>query len=792
MTLNLFPLKLSSVLLWSPWETNRDLASLLGRPEVAPSGLFDPVGLVKQAIPKDLPIKITQVIPRLKESGAYVKFTYPPGISPAEIEAKLVKSLIENPIKPWFSPFRGIKASLVQGRPWLEDLYRLPKGRLKVEFIPTGDGEPPGELSQESLYNLFRRYGKIADIVSQPPDSKVVPRYAYVDFVLVRDAIMARNCMHGFVLKEEGSKNPTRLRLSYEQRVKPHHFWSWISGHPKIVIPIIAAVLAAFTVAVFDPIREFFVQSHIQKSLDLTNSNLYKWLKRQTSDILSFKPRKEETAGLSALFTHHRELIDTVQSSLLESGDTFVVVHGPRGSGARELIMNQVLHDRRDVLLIDCRQVMEARGEADIIKKLASQVGYRPVFSWANNISSMLDLAIQSTTGVKAGFSENLEAQIVKILQTTASALKNVSLSARTKDDRDATLTDDAYLEAHPERRAVVVIDNFLHKGDEKGIFYDRLSDWAAALVQSNIAHVIFLTTDTTYSKTLSRALPDRVFHQVRLSDLSPDVAKRFVISQLNNQSQPQPGADDSRIKLSNQQLRSDLAELDECISLLGGRVTDLQLLARRLKAGQSPSKAVSDIIEQSSIEILRFFLLSTKPTTPSGADKKWSAEQAWSLIKALATSPNEALPYNQVLLSPTFAYSTSPDAASPEAALEALANAELITIHSRHGRPATIKAGKPVYQAAFRKLLEDPVVKARMDLAMLTELVKIENKNIEKAEAELAVLGQAGAQNGSWGWGLAGERVKYLLGKVKASQWRIEKWEGEIKGLKKVLEKEV
>mgnify|MGYP002620674775 CR=1 FL=1 len=454
--------------------------------------------------------------------------------------------------------------------------------------------------------------------------------------------------------------------------------------------------------------------------------------------------------------------------------------------------MNQVLHDRRDVLLIDCRQVMEARGEADIIKKLASQVGYRPVFSWANNISSMLDLAIQSTTGVKAGFSENLEAQIVKILQTTASALKNVSLSARTKDDRDATLTDDAYLEAHPERRAVVVIDNFLHKGDEKGIFYDRLSDWAAALVQSNIAHVIFLTTDTTYSKTLSRALPDRVFHQVRLSDLSPDVAKRFVISQLNNQSQPQPGADDSRIKLSNQQLRSDLAELDECISLLGGRVTDLQLLARRLKAGQSPSKAVSDIIEQSSIEILRFFLLSTKPTTPSGVDKKWSAEQAWSLIKALATSPNEALPYNQVLLSPTFAYSTSPDAASPEAALEALANAELITIHSRHGRPATIKAGKPVYQAAFRKLLEDPVVKARMDLAMLTELVKIENKNIEKAEAELAVLGQAGAQNGSWGWGLAGERVKYLLGKVKASQWRIEKWEGEIKGLKKVLEKEV
>ena len=146
------------------------------------------------------------------------------------------------------------------GRPWLEDLYRLPKSRLRVEFVPAQDSEPPAELSQESLYSLFRRYGKIADITSQPPDSKVLPKFAYVDFVLVRDAIMARNCMHGFVLQEEGSKNPTRLRLSFEQRVKPHHIWDWITNHPRIVIPIIAAFLAAFTVAVFDPIREFFVK----------------------------------------------------------------------------------------------------------------------------------------------------------------------------------------------------------------------------------------------------------------------------------------------------------------------------------------------------------------------------------------------------------------------------------------------------------------------------------------------------------------------------------------------------
>ena len=136
--------------------------------------------------------------------------------------------------------------------------------------MPAKDSEPPTELSQESLFSLFRRYGKIGDISSQAPDSKILPKFAYVDFVLVRDAVMARNCLHGFVLQEEGSKNSTRLRLSYEQRVKAHHIWNWISSHPRIVIPLVAAFLAAFTVAVFDPIREFFVkvcvpaQSHAQ------------------------------------------------------------------------------------------------------------------------------------------------------------------------------------------------------------------------------------------------------------------------------------------------------------------------------------------------------------------------------------------------------------------------------------------------------------------------------------------------------------------------------------------------
>ena len=136
-----------------------------------------------------------------------------------------------------------------------------------------------------------------------------------------------------------------------------------------------------------------------------------------------------------------------------------------------------------------------------------------------NSISSLIDLAAQGTIGVKSGFSETLDAQLAKIWQNTSTALKQIALQARKKEDPDANLADDDWLEAHPECRPVVVIDNFLHKNEESSVVYDKMSEWAASLTTSNVAHVIFLTNDISYSKSLSKALPDRVFRQISLGD---------------------------------------------------------------------------------------------------------------------------------------------------------------------------------------------------------------------------------------------------------------------------------
>ncbi|KAL3424664.1 hypothetical protein PVAG01_03945 [Phlyctema vagabunda] len=770
----LFPLKLN----WAlriPWQAEKSLPELLVRFNNQTLKSYEPMNLVKRAIPSSIPIKVTEILPRLKDGGAFVKFSHADGISAKEIEGLLSKYLEEHPIKPFFNPFRRVQANLVRGKPWLEDLYRFPSSRLKVEFIPTRPGESAAELSQETLYSLFRRYGKLAEIISQPSDSKIMPKYAYIDFARIRHAIMARNCMHGFQILEEavGGKAGTQLRLSYEAKMKAHWIRDWLKDHPRVVIPLVAAILTTITIAVFDPIRTFFIKAKIDHAFDVKDSKVYQWFKSQATDIFTFRRHKSEEASLHAIWDDRREVIDQLSTWLMETADTFIVIQGPRGSGKKELLMDQALKDRKNTLMIDCKPIQEARGDSATIAAAAAAVGYRPVFSWMNSFSSLIDLAAQGTIGVKSGFSETLDTQLAKIWSNTATALKQVALDSRHKDDKDASLADDDWLEAHPEFRPVVIIDNFLHKNEESSVVYDKLSEWAATLTTTNIAHVIFLTNDISYSKSLSKALPDRVFRQIALGDITPEVAKKFVITHLESDQQDPSNKDN---KLSVNQKREDLDELDECIDILGGRLTDLEFLARRLKTGQTPKKAVSEIIEQSASEIMKMYLL-----TVDKGERKWSAEQAWYLVKELANA--ESLRYNEVLLSNTFASSLTASASNGESVLEALSAAELITIKTHKGRPQSIKAGKPVYQAAFKSLTEDKVLKSRLDLAILTELTKIETKSIDKYENELTMLGTLPKQPSE-----ILPRIDFLLSKLSASQAKVEAWEKEMGSLKKVL----
>jgi hypothetical protein len=728
-------------------------------------------------------VDIVELLPRVHEAGAFLKFNHDAATDPATVAEAVRQYLRTNSVRPWWNPFTSVKASLVLGRPWVEDLFRFPSGRLKVEFLPTQPGAEAVELSQEQLYSFFRPYGKLVDIVAQPSDSKVIPRFAYIDFAGKANSVMAKNCMHGYTVSsaQGGGSVGTVFRLTYERRQNANWIKDWLFSHPRIVIPALVALITGLTVAVFDPIRTLSIRAHITRTFHIEDNAIFRWFKTQGEDLINrvkqFGHQAEiSEAGMQVVWDDRKTDIDQIQSWLMETTDTFIIVQGPRGSGKKELVIDHALAHKvaaHRVLVVDCKPIQEARGDAATIAAAAGQVGYRPVFSWMNNISGLMDLAAQGMTGVKAGFSETLDSQLSKIWNNTATALKSIALEGRRKDDKDAQLSDDEYLEAHPERRPVVVIDNFLHKSNETGatLVYDKLAEWAARLTTMNVAHVVFLTNDVSFSKSLSKALPDRVFRQIALRDCSLETAKRYVIQHLDfdaGEDKTAKNDGDDTKRLTPSQKRKDLQELDSVIPLLGGRLTDLEFLARRIKAGETPSKAVNEIIDQSSSEILKMFLLLGSET------REWTQQQAWTLVRSLAAA--DTLRFNEVLL--LDAYKTGGDKA-----LAALEQAELITVQSLNGRPHSIKPGKPVYQPAFQRLVDDKVLGAKMDLALLGEAISNESKSIDKYEQELHLLGKLPKRPDE-----LASRIQWLLSKIAGSQAKIEGYETEQAGLKKIL----
>ncbi|WEW61805.1 mitochondrial escape protein 2 [Emydomyces testavorans] len=772
---DVFPVKLIFTPRFTYLDTTSSLVDRVGNLVKNLTGA-GPLSVIERAFPSELREHIGQVIPRYSEGGAFVKLSHS-GTDKEGLSKLLRTHLEKNPVTPWFSPFRSVRAAVVRGRPWLEDLQRFPSSRVKVEFLPTSPGTSPVELTPELLYSLTRRYGKLSDITPQPSDSKVQPRYALLDFSRPSYAIMTKNCLHGYTVSEAegGGSAGTLLKFSYQQKIKPHLIRDWIVNHPRIVIPIVAALLATITVIIFDPIRTFFIKVRISPPIDVHDSRIWKWIQQQASranDMFSFHQRqRSDSDSLKAIWQDRRDDIQQLQNWLIEATNTFTVVQGPRGSGKKELVLGEALKDYRHKLVIDCKPIQEARGDSATINATAAEVGYRPVFSWMNSISSLIDVATQ-TLGANAGLSETLDSQLGHILQNTANALKKIALEKKKKGSPDAHMTDDEFLEAHPECRPVVVIDNFLHKANDNQMIYDKLSDWAAALTVANIARVIFLTGDISYSKTLSRALPNQVFHEMQLGDCTPQVAKQFVLDHLHIDHTP----NNNDTEASPQTVEgSSMGDLEKCIETLGGRLSDLEFFARMISRGKSPKDAVNDIIDQSAAEILKMYI-----TDVDSSGRLWTSEQAWHLIRNLAEAQDGSILYSQVLFSGMFKK-------DGENTIRALEQAELISVTTLNGRPSTIKPGRPVYAAAFKRLVDDDVLRCRLGLRTLGEQIAMETANINKYEGELQVLGSLEKEPKE-----IRPRVRWLLANLAGSQANIEKYEQESAGLKQILQSKV
>lgn len=63
---------------------------------------------------------------------------------------------------------------------------------------------------------------------------------------------------------------------------------------------------------------------------------------------------------------------------------------------------------QRKALVIDVSELLKANSEVKLVSGLAQQTGYWPVFSFANSLNNLIDMASQGLIGQKGLVNNNL------------------------------------------------------------------------------------------------------------------------------------------------------------------------------------------------------------------------------------------------------------------------------------------------------------------------------------------------------------------------------------------------
>ncbi|KAJ7286029.1 RNA12 protein-domain-containing protein [Mycena rebaudengoi] len=715
----------------------------------------------------------------------------------------------------------------VKGKPWTEDMGRFASSFLSVAF----DGP---DIRDEQLYELLRPYGQIMSIIPPAPVPAGTLRSSTALFRHLTAATVARNTIHGMEISAPGSSSPTKLHATYSSPLHAHAIRDWMSKHPKIVLPIIIFLLGSLTYTIFDPIRSLMVQAKMLDWFDIRKFRLYQWLRTKSMELRIFTPRPELSSG-EEVWKERKKAESNVRSYLTDWPTTIAFIHGPQGSGKTRMLEPILKDTERNVLTIDCRPLQNANSDTQLISVLARQVGYWPVFSFLNSVNHLIDLASVGLIGQKANLSSTLPDQLREMLTVVRAALKGVNSShqqhiqreirretlaeekrAQTEttlqkirrgtwhdgrldcvagngvmselgvgdermDDDDVVVSEDDMgregrrrieQEAAKKQKGkeeleavrslpIVVIRNFAARGSNREEIYDVLAEWAASLTENQLAHVIVVSDNRENAKRLTKALPSKPLHTTALYDADAASALEFVKRKLKDV--------DIILDYTSDQVTA--------VERLGGRASDLETLIHKVKSGQRVAEAVEDIITRGVSELRKNAFGDDADDAKS---LPWGREQAWGLLKLL--SKQSEAPYHQVLLDFPFK--------GDEAALRSMEHAELISIGTHHGRPSTIRPGKPVYKYVFERLANDPIFRATQDIAYNEKIIAGAEGTVKACEQELLSLKEIGTDAEHWwrGSSAASSRSRYLLNKMQEAAKKIVTLEQKNDELKKVL----
>ncbi|KAJ3100473.1 mitochondrial escape protein 2 [Phlyctochytrium planicorne] len=744
-------------------------------------------------------------IANVKEGGVLLHFTYE-GKS-LEEAFDVIKNHIESKgLRSSFN-FGKINPYLVKGEPFVEDIQSsVPTSRLRVEF----SGPAP---HQQALFAEFRPFGKIEDISLVQVPGKEVKTVAHIQFQKIRAAAAARTCLQSRKI------GPSIITVEYEPPLIRNYVFNFVKDHPRISLPIILGILAALSIIIFDPLRIFFVTNEVTHRFSFRDA-VSEWFNKATSYVRDYVyggkyiKEKEENAEMFSEFEAHRTRLAAI---LRETPQSFVLITGPEGAGKSQLV-KKTLESLPYKLVIDCNELATQRDHI-VLSNLARQIGYFPIFTWFVSAGSFIDTIITASTGAKAGIASTNEEQIRRMLELVTISLNRITSKQRlarqeaiskTKEDElvrpqgadTSTEASAAAVASAQELKStevdypVIVIDEFLTKEVGRNRYiYDLIAEWAAVLAENQIAHVVFISNNSAAQKRIGKVIPKRTVQTILLTDAKFESAQAYVRRRLGIVFSPQ--------------------ELDKCVEAIGGRLTDLELLVQKIQATSQSAHALSfpeivmrsfhDIVNRSLSEIRKVGLREDASILEKDS-VDWSPVQFWKIVQLL--SKFEEISYDDLRYHALFK--------GEENAIQAIERAGLISVGlnngaeacivfitcyvrfpkltgSHLGRPFSIKAGKPIFRAAFGELVNDAKLSAIMGIQTAKFLIKDEEAKIAKFEQEMLGLSKSLTPSTRDALTRAARRdvesrLDFLARQIGESQRKINEWDNEEKLKKKLL----
>ena len=403
--------------------------------------------LIPTIMPTD--VEIISMIPRIKEGGVFVQFETKKGDeyeTAHDVSLAVIRRLRKKPVRARFTT-RPVHCHLVDGEPFLEDLMsRFPSARLKIEM--KGSDVACKEVTLEHLFGELRSFGRIVDLILGPY-VKDQPRQASVQYRKMHGAVGARQCLHRSLIVVQpppatvGAAPPAAtsimLFFTYDSVLKTSYIIDFANKHPRIVVPLMGLILAAFTILIFDPLRSFNITNKITGRFTirgLTHSGPLVFLRAQLASLYNnrifdvFKREGSETVVRSSWSAREADE-EKVNRWLHSIPDRLLFITGAKGAGKQALV-RKVTADRKNVVTINFGQFID-RNDEEFVKGLSNAIGFAPGFSILSWISNIMDIFTPGAGKASGAGTAQFTSQLQKILEVWTDALVAIDSRATKK-----------------------------------------------------------------------------------------------------------------------------------------------------------------------------------------------------------------------------------------------------------------------------------------------------------------------------------------------------------------------